>query len=149
MSFPPFEFTVWRMATTSFAGFEVCEVLSFWKFMSFLSQRIIKDNIQSEVTHEILIHTIVNRCYFSSFFTMNIRGGWKGGGSSPLNLPGHHVIWNYPEHIIYIFRHFWLDFMLFLTSKLLKNVNFGLLDHFGQRVLTTCVWYDQIHFGGL
>ena len=59
--------------------------------MSFLSQRIIKDNIQSEVTHEILIHTIVNRCYFSSFFTMNIRGGWKGGGSSPLNLPGHHV----------------------------------------------------------
>eukprot|EP00493_Phyllostaurus_siculus_P022216 UN22548 len=39
--------------------------------------------------------------------------------------------------------------MLFLTSKLLKNVNFGLLDHFGQRVLTICVLYDQIHFEGL
>ena len=56
-------------------------------------------------------------------------------------------IWNHPEHISYVFRHFWLDFMLFLTSKLLKNVNFGLLDHFGQLVLTTCVWYDQIHLG--
>ena len=46
---------------------------------------------------------------------------------------------NHPIHIIYVFRYFWLDFMLLLTSKLLKNVNFGLLDHFGQRVLNTCV----------
>ena len=44
---------------------------------------------------------------------------------------------------------FQLDFMLFLTSKLLKNVNFGPLDHCGQRVLTTCVWYDKINFRGL
>ena len=28
-------------------------------------------------------------------------------------------------------------------------INFGVLDNFGERVLTTCVWYDQIHFGGL
>eukprot|EP00493_Phyllostaurus_siculus_P024742 UN25084 len=30
------------------------------------------------------------------------------------------------DHIIYVFRYFWLDFMLFLTSKWFKNVNFGL-----------------------
>ena len=28
-------------------------------------------------------------------------------------------------------------------------MNFGFLDHCGQRVLTACVWYDQMHFGGL
>ena len=49
-------------------------------------------------------------------------------------------IWNHPKHIICVFRHFSLDFMLFLTSKLLKNVNVGALGHFGQHiVLTMCV----------
>ena len=33
-------------------------------------------------------------------------------------------IWNHSEHIIYVFRHFWLDFMLFLTLKLLKKRHF-------------------------
>eukprot|EP00493_Phyllostaurus_siculus_P019658 UN19970 len=57
--------------------------------MSFLSQRIIKDNIQSEFAHEILIYTIVKECYFSSFFTMYIRGGLEGGGLFPsLICPG-------------------------------------------------------------
>ena len=27
-----------------------------------------------------------------------------------------------------------------------KNVNFVSLEHFGQRVLTTCVWYDQVQY---
>jgi len=39
--------------------------------------------------------------------------------------------------------------MPFLTSKLLKNVNFAPLGHFGQHVLTICVWYYQMKFGGL
>ena len=58
-------------------------------------------------------------------------------------------IWNHTEHIIYVFRHFWLDFMLFLTSKLLKNVNFAALGHFIQHVVfIICVWYHySINWG--
>ena len=51
----------------------------------------------------------------------------QGGWSSGINT------------LVYVFRHFWLDFMLFLTSKLLKTVNFGALGHFGQHALAICV----------
>ena len=40
----------------------------------------------------LLVYAIVKRCHFSSFFTMYIRRSGRGGGSPPLNLPGHHVI---------------------------------------------------------
>ena len=86
------------------------------------------------------LHKIKLKCWYISIFLFS-RFKMKKT-SSIWYILIFVSIWNHPEHIIYVFRHFWLYFML-------KNVNFGLLDHFGQLVLTTCVRYDQIHFGGL
>ena len=92
------------------------------------------------------------RSYMMSFAFMHVIFGEKGLEIDTYKYPKciwsyifmFVSIWNHPEHIIYVFRHFWLHFMLCLCSKLLKNVNFGFLDRCGQRVLTACVWYDQI-----
>ena len=59
-------------------------------------------------------------------------------------------ILNLENKEIELYQHFSLILCyFFFTSKSLENVNFDLLDHFGQLVLTTCVLYDQMHFGGL
>ena len=41
------------------------------------------------------------------------------------------------------------DFMLFLTWKLLKSVHFGVLEDFGQHLLTICVKNDQMNITSL